>query len=137
MQLGGMAFLPLQSALGVEWATALICAVSAAAMVVPVLTANFTLVLVSFLVLEACIGCWGACSANLRSSYIDEGLQSSIMTIFRVPLNVLVVIGTKLEETVPLPTVFLTCCAWFGLATLLQATLAVRTTAAAAKTKKA
>ena len=54
MQLGGMAFLPLQSALGVEWATALICAVSAAAMVVPVLTANFTLVLVSFLVLEAC-----------------------------------------------------------------------------------
>ena len=124
--LGGMSFMPLQATLGVEWATALICAASSASMVVPVLTETFAYVLTSFLVLEACIGCWGACSANLRSKYVDEGLQSSIMTIFRIPLNIFVVIGTKMEEMLPLHVVFLTCCAWFGVAFLLQATLAVR-----------
>eukprot|EP00616_Rhizochromulina_sp_CCMP1243_P011157 CAMPEP_0118993530 /NCGR_PEP_ID=MMETSP1173-20130426/55240_1 /TAXON_ID=1034831 /ORGANISM="Rhizochromulina marina cf, Strain CCMP1243" /LENGTH=59 /DNA_ID=CAMNT_0006944777 /DNA_START=68 /DNA_END=247 /DNA_ORIENTATION=- len=53
------------------------------------------------------------------------------MTIFRVPLNILVVIGTKMEETAAPETVFYTCAAWFGLSSLFQValTLVVRSTA--------
>ena len=93
--LGGMLFSPLTNLLGLEWATVLITALSALAMVVPCVTDNFAAVLAAFLVLEACVGCWFACSATMRSKYIDDKLQSSVMTIFRVPLNILVVIGTR------------------------------------------
>lgn len=122
--LGGMGFEPLMAKLGLEWATCLVCLVSALSVLVPVATEGFYPTLVAFLVLEACVGCWFACSATMRSKYVDDRLQSSIMTIFRVPLNVLVVVGTRLEETTTIPTVFSTCALWFGLSCVLQAALA-------------
>ena len=65
--LGGMLFGPLTAKLGLEGATALILALSSGAMVVPVLTDSFPLTLAAFLTLEACVGCWFACSATMRS----------------------------------------------------------------------
>lgn len=131
--LGGMSFSPLCNVLGVEWATALICGISAVSMLIPVMTQNFTLIFASFLTLEACIGCWGACSANMRSKYIDDKLQVSIMTISRVPLNILVVIGTYMEDAAPLHVVFLTCFAWFSISMFLQIALATHSAATKAK----
>jgi len=46
------------------------------------------------------------------------------MTIFRIPLNVLVVVGTRLEAMAPLAAIFTTCALWFGAACLLQCGLA-------------
>jgi len=60
----------------------------------------------------------------MRSKYIDDKLQSSIVTIFRVPLSVLVVVGTRLEQTATIATVFGTCAVWFSLSCFLQAALA-------------
>jgi len=122
--IGGMLFTPLNASLGPEWATTLVAAVSSLAMVVPVVTDSFALTLAAFMTLEACVGCWGACSPTLRSKYIDDKMQSSIMTIFRVPLNVLVVVGTRLEQTASHSTVFTVASVWFGLACALQIALA-------------
>lgn len=95
--------------------------------------------------------------------YIPESLQSSIMTIFRVPLNILVVIGTKvcsdggvavplghgrafphmccsrtlqMEETAAPATVFYTCAAWFGLGCVFQVALTLAARKSASRGKK-
>ena len=39
-----------------------------------------------------------SCAATLRSRYYPEELQSSIMSVFRLPLNLIVVIGTRLAD---------------------------------------
>ena len=69
------------------------------------------------------MGCWFACSATMRSMYIPESQQASIMNVYRVPLNILVVIGTKMEELAPPDVVFCTVASWFGICCLLQIAL--------------
>jgi hypothetical protein len=100
MTFGGMLFsmlLPLVPG-GPEVLCVAVYAISAAAMMVPVLKFEFWWVLGSFMVLEAMVGMFNSCGATLRSKYFPEKMQSSIMSVFRVPLNVLVVVGTKLTD---------------------------------------
>ena len=59
----------------------------------------------------------------MRSMYIPESQQASIMNVYRVPLNILVVIGTKMEELAPANVVFCTIASWFGVCCLLQIAL--------------
>lgn len=73
--------------------------VAAAAMCVPFLRMDFWPVFVAFLVLEAMVGMFFSCAGTLRSRYYPEQQQSSIMSVFRLPLNALVVIGTKLSDS--------------------------------------
>lgn len=126
MTLGGSLFstlLPLFPG-GPETLCIAVYIVSAIAMAIPVLSFEFWPVLLSFLVLEAMVGMFNSCGATLRSKYFPDAMQSSIMTVFRLPLNVLVVIGTKLTDKandVPsLQFVFITLIAMHALATLLQ-----------------
>jgi predicted MFS family arabinose efflux permease len=74
-------------------------AASAAAMAVPVLAFDFWPVFIAFLGLETMQGVFNSSGAQLRSKYYPENLRSSIMTVFRLPLNLLVVVGTKLSES--------------------------------------
>lgn len=67
-------------------------------MSVPVLIFEFSWVFSSFLVLECMVGMFNSCGATLRSRYYPESIQSSIISVFRFPLNLLVVIGTKLTD---------------------------------------
>ena len=67
-------------------------------MLVPVLVFEFWWVLGAFLVLEAMVGVFSACGATLRSKYFPDAIQSSVMTVFRLPLNLLVVLGTRLTD---------------------------------------
>lgn len=68
------------------------------AMAVPMLTFSFWWVFCAFLVLEAMVGMFNSCGATLRSKHYPDSCQSSIMTVFRLPLNALVVLGTKLTD---------------------------------------
>jgi hypothetical protein len=100
MTLGGMLFgllLPVFPG-GAEGLCVLVYLTAAAAMAVPLFYFNFWCVMVAFLVLEAMVGMFNSCGATLRSQYYPEGLQSSIMSVFRLPLNLLVVAGTKLAD---------------------------------------
>lgn len=100
MTAGGMLFgllLPIFPG-GAVSLCALVFAVSAAAMAVPVFCFEFWWAFSAFLVLEGMLGMFNSCGATLRSIYFPEGLQSSIMSIFRLPLNLLVVVGTLLTN---------------------------------------
>lgn len=70
---------------------------SAASMAVPIVAfEDFWAVFIAFLVLEAMVGMFNSEGGVLRSQFYPGELQASIMSVFRVPLNVLVVTGTKL-----------------------------------------
>lgn len=81
-----------------EGLSVLIYLLAAMAMAVPIYAFNFPSLLTGFLVLEAMVGMFNTCGATLRSKYYPEGMQSSIMSVFRLPLNGLVVLGTKLAN---------------------------------------
>lgn len=101
MTAGGMLFgllLPIFPG-GAVALCALVFACSACAMLVPIFCFEFWWVFSAFLVLEFMLGMFNSCGATLRSIYFPEGLQSSIMSIFRLPLNLLVVLGTLLTNS--------------------------------------
>ncbi len=72
--------------------------VSALSMVIPVYYFHFWSVFVAFLVLEAMVGMFFSVGAALRSVFYPEGSQASIISVFRFPLNALVVTGTLLTD---------------------------------------
>jgi len=76
----------------------LVYLLGAVSMTVPILTYEFWPVFISFLVLEFSLGIFNAGGGTLRSKYYPDALQSSIMNVFRIPLNMLVVLGTKLTS---------------------------------------
>jgi hypothetical protein len=111
MTIGGILFsILLQFSFSSETLCLFVYIVSAIAMLVPVITFEFWPVFISFLVLETMLGMFNSCGAQLRSKFYPDNLQSSIMSVFRVPLNLLVVFGTKLSEkasdVISLQTVF-------------------------------
>jgi MFS family permease len=59
---------------------------------------QFPIMLASFLVFETTVGASFASMATLRSQSIPQDLQGTIMNIFRVPLNVIVCLGTYLSN---------------------------------------
>jgi len=84
-------------------------AVAAVSMAVPALYPTLYPTLFAFLVFEACVGVYDGVSGLTRSKYIPDNQMGAIMNVFRVPLNILVVVGTKMESTFPHSTVFLYC----------------------------
>lgn len=106
--------------MSVESASTVVFATAAASMALPAATRNFPMVLTAFLVLETCVGAFYSCSGLMRSRYIPDGLQSSVMNIFRLPLNVLVVVGTRMTDFASPETVFSIIACWFLTSALLQ-----------------
>ena len=69
---------------------------------------------------ETCVGISFACGGGLRSAVMPEDLQATIMNIFRIPLNILVVIGTRLDSFATTRQIFLVCVSWLIIALILQ-----------------
>jgi MFS family permease len=100
MSTGGILFgilLPIFPS-GAEGLTIFVYITAAISMIIPIIKFEFYYLLVSFLVLEAMVGMFNSSGATLRSKYYPESMQSSIMSVFRIPLNLLVVLGTKLTD---------------------------------------
>lgn len=100
MTLGGMLFgllLPLFPG-GAEGLCLFVYVTAAASMLIPCLVFDFWSILVAFLILESMLGMFNSCGATLRSQYYPEQIQSSVMSVFRLPLNLLVVCGTLLTN---------------------------------------
>ncbi|KAJ8612095.1 hypothetical protein CTAYLR_002422 [Chrysophaeum taylorii] len=98
-----------------------VLAAASAAMIVPSPPgASFAATLASFLVLEVCVGTFNGCAATMRSKYIPDALQGSIMNVSRIPLNLLVVAGTTMADIAPPTVTFSVVSATFALGALLQ-----------------
>ena len=126
----------------------------------PVLFFDFWTVLICFLVLEAMVGMFNSSGATLRSRlvslwctpyfhhtvcyvyvcrYYPESMHSSIMSVFRLPLNILVVIGTKLTDKAANPAslqaVFKVLVGMHAFAFLLQVALLLITSRSGSSNK--
>lgn len=98
-------------------------AVAVLAMLAPVIMPNLHVTFAAFLVFEACVGVNDGTAGVVRSKYIPDTKMAAILNIFRVPLNVLVVVGTKMNDTQTHATCFLYCALCHALTTGLAAWL--------------
>lgn len=149
--MGGLCYPALQgfikSFLGSKKNSSEICAsvvylLAAASMGVPVLclsslfsgtTQCTDLVLVSFLVVEFCVGLFMPVAGTLRSKYVPDALQGAILNIFRLPLNAIVVSGTYATDHLEPSVVFTAVSGCFLAASLLQATMIPQTASVKSK----
>jgi MFS family permease len=86
-------------------------------------TWNLELVLASFIIMECCVGLFMPVQGTMRSKYVPDQLQGAILNIFRLPLNIIVVLGTYATDLLPHYQVFGIVSSCFFCATLIQATL--------------
>jgi len=120
MAIGGSMLGPLRRIATVPQFSVGVIMVAAVSMYVPVAAPSLYPVMASFLVMEACVGLFMACGGTMRSMVVPEEMSASVMNLFRVPLNVLVVIGTKLDSYATPSTVFTVIFVWLLLASFLQ-----------------
>lgn len=127
--MGGSVFPIVHSVLGsTELAATVTYLLAAVCMGCPALCLSnfgncFTPVLVAFVMVEFSIGLFSPAAGILRSKYVPDHLQGAILNIFRLPLNLLVVTGTKLTDLYEPSTVYTVVCCWYLLATGLQFTM--------------
>jgi MFS family permease len=150
--MGGLLFPPLQAAVSSfvsKESSSEVCAsfvylLASVSMAIPVMCVSysssdgncFQFVLVSFLVVEFCVGLFMPVAGTLRSKYVPDALQGSILNIFRLPLNALVVSGTYATDVFETSRVFQMVSGCFFAAALLQATMIPRAPAPGASASK-
>lgn len=137
--IGGLLASPLQSFISKvffnkekanELSASLVYALAGLSMAVPVMCLNTCqhYVISSFLVVEFCVGLFMPIAGTLRSKYVPDNLQGAILNIFRLPLNILVVMGTRATEMFEADVVFKLVSVCFFAAAALQATMIPSTT---------
>lgn len=124
ISLGGLLFTTMSSVVGVESGMVGIFAAGAASLCIPVLRKDLSSVLASFFVFETCVGMMGPAAGVMRSKVIPDAVQGSVMNLFRVPLNILVVVGTKLTDLYPANFCFSMIVSWLLMGAALQFVLA-------------
>jgi hypothetical protein len=67
-----------------------------------------------------CVGATFGAMSTMRTKLLPDALQASIMNIYRLLLNILVVTGGRLGDLVEPKYVFATISLWFFLAAVLQ-----------------
>lgn len=120
----------------VETIATLVFVLAAVAIAIPVFSTDFTVVFCAFLAVETAVGMFFPCGGVLRSKYIPDELQGVAMNLARLPLNILVVVGTKLSDLVSPPTVFAVCFSWYSAGLVFQLVLAKVGPVAVAEEKK-
>jgi hypothetical protein len=98
--------------IAVETIAIAVFVLAAGSIAIPVFSTDFTVVFCAFLAVETAVGMFFPCGGVLRSKYIPDELQGVAMNLARLPLNILVVVGTKLSDLVSPPTVFAVCLSW-------------------------
>lgn len=138
--IGGILFQPLESLItkflvpasqASELSASLIYALAAISMGVPAYcmwgvshsSHCFEDILVSFMVLEMCVGLFMPVAGTLRSKYVPDALQGGILNIFRLPLNAVVVAGTHATDVLDPAIVFVMVSGCFLAAAIIQATM--------------
>jgi MFS transporter, MFS domain-containing protein family, molybdate-anion transporter len=148
---GGMLYPPFQAVfsnfLGFKEKAPELCAsviyvFAAASMAIPAMSLSdksntyFDRVLISFLVVEFCVGLFMPVAGTLRSRYVPDSLQGAILNIFRLPLNAVVVSGTYATDVMESANVFKLVSGCFFAAALLQATMVMSEKSRPKKTKE-
>eukprot|EP00455_Lapot_gusevi_P005435 TRINITY_DN1231_c0_g1_i1.p1 TRINITY_DN1231_c0_g1~~TRINITY_DN1231_c0_g1_i1.p1 ORF type:complete len:187 (-),score=79.12 TRINITY_DN1231_c0_g1_i1:121-681(-) len=89
----------------VERFTAYMLAVACVALFIPAVSTNHSVRLFAFFTFEACCGIYWPSLGTMRGRYVPEEVRATIMNLFRMPLNLIVVvvlvkIGSMAETSV-------------------------------------
>lgn len=112
-----------------EVAGALIYLIASISMIIPSICVSslgslcFQQILISFVLVETCVGLFMPIAGTLRTKYVPDALHGAILNIFRLPLNIIVVIGTYATDILPAAQVFIFVSGCFFTAALIQATM--------------
>ncbi|XP_009358691.1 molybdate-anion transporter [Pyrus x bretschneideri] len=128
------------SSLRVESYMQIVFAVSAASLLLPIVT-SFLIApsdvkggsmslsgycqLVGFCTFEACVGIFWPSIMKMRSQYIPEEARSTIMNFFRIPLNIFVCVVLYNVNAFPITIMFGMCSIFLSMAAVLQRRLMV------------
>ena len=95
---GGSLFSASQFGLGVPAVASLVLCAAFGAMLLPLVSPSpsFGRVLAAFCLFEATIGAFNPAFGVLRAEAIPPGIQSTVMNLYRLPLNFVVAGGTRL-----------------------------------------
>ncbi|TPX68724.1 hypothetical protein SpCBS45565_g02881 [Spizellomyces sp. 'palustris'] len=107
----------------VAWVTFAVAAVS---LFIPVIASDEFTLFVSFNIFEMCCGLYFPSLGTLRSKLVPEETRSTIMNVFRVPLNLIVVVALSNVKSVNTSTLFAICAALVGVSMLFARRLALR-----------
>ena len=80
-------------------------------------------VLASFVMVEMSIGLFSPAAGLCRAKYIPSGMQGAIMNIYRLPLNLLVVLGTRATDVWPPERCFFAVSACFFVSAVIMFTM--------------
>jgi MFS family permease len=96
---------------------------AARALTVPALMRHFLCILGAFCTFEACCGCYFPQIAMLRSKYLAEESRAATITLFRIPLNAIVVSVLLWGRSRPPEFLLLWAAAALGLGALIWSSL--------------
>jgi len=126
--IGSKAFEMMVAVKPVEHAARWVFVVASAALAVPILFGErHNLVLSGFCVFEVCCGIYWPAAGTMRQKFIQEEVRSTVMNVFRVGLNLIVVLVLINIDYLAPDTVFLLCTLLLTVATLAQHRLFVLT----------
>lgn len=84
---------------------------------------SFTVSLGAFLVYEFLVGCYTTCEGLLRSAYFPTSSMCSLMTMFRIIVNLAVAFGVISTNYIPFSTAFVFLSVLLTASSVLQMTL--------------
>eukprot|EP00484_Ammonia_sp_Unknown_P025559 CAMPEP_0197029726 /NCGR_PEP_ID=MMETSP1384-20130603/9116_1 /TAXON_ID=29189 /ORGANISM="Ammonia sp." /LENGTH=481 /DNA_ID=CAMNT_0042458945 /DNA_START=43 /DNA_END=1488 /DNA_ORIENTATION=- len=93
-----------------------LCLIAGVALLYTPFTNNYEVRLLMFIVFECCVGMYFPTIGSLRGQYVPDNLRATIMNIFRIPLNVIVVAVLWYIDELGLKNVFLLAAALLGVA---------------------
>ncbi|KAF1335607.1 Major facilitator superfamily, partial [Globisporangium splendens] len=101
-----------------ELFASLLCAVSVVALLIPTATDSYMWILGAFFIFELAIGAFAPCCGTLRTHYFPTNGLSTTLGLFRLPTNILVVVGTGGASHFTTDQLFSGCSAVLVLSTL-------------------
>jgi phage-related holin len=120
LMIGSKLFETLVALRPVEHIARWVFVIASAALAVPIVSSNHNLVLAGFCVFEVACGVYFPSAGTMRSKYIPEEVRSTVMNVFRVGLNLIVVLVLMNIDALATDTVFLIATLLLTAATLAQ-----------------
>uniref|UniRef100_K3W7G9 Molybdate-anion transporter n=1 Tax=Globisporangium ultimum (strain ATCC 200006 / CBS 805.95 / DAOM BR144) TaxID=431595 RepID=K3W7G9_GLOUD len=118
-----------------ELFASLLCAVSVVALLIPTATDSHMWILGAFFIFELAIGAFAPCCGTLRTRYFPASGLSTTLGLFRLPTNILVVVGTGGASHFTTDQLFSGCSIVLVLSTLCAVKLYWSSLAAASNKK--
>ncbi|GAB1602001.1 molybdate-anion transporter-like [Argonauta hians] len=118
VMLGSYVFKVSQQYMSVESFMRFVLLIAAVTLFLPVISSNHGVVFYAFLAFELCVGMFWPSIGTMRGKYLKDQSRATVMSVFRIPLNIIVI--TIFVLNLPRDTIFICCTIFLILASSFQ-----------------